>query len=92
MNIKAILGLTSVGLMLFTMYEQNKTITHYKNEVVALKGTIEKIDSAASKQYDELFDTQVQLGRYQMALEILKDGEDPKAAKTFEHVLTTQTE
>jgi hypothetical protein len=48
MNIKAILGITSVGLMLYTMYEQNKAITHYKNEVVALKGTIEKIDSAAS--------------------------------------------
>jgi hypothetical protein len=92
MNIKAILSITSVGLMLYTMYEQNNTINHYKNEVVALKGTIEKIDSAASKQYDELFQTQAELGRYQMTLEILKDGENVKAAKTFEHVLTTQTE
>jgi hypothetical protein len=74
------------------MYEQNETINRYKSETIALKRTIEKIDSAASVQYDELFSTQAELGRYQMALEILKDGEDVKAAKTFEHVLRTQTE
>ena len=89
---KQLLGTASIGLILFTMYEQNKAITHYKNEVSALKNTIQKQDSVNANQYDELFQTQSQLGRYQMALEILKDGEDKKAAETFEYVLTTQTE
>jgi hypothetical protein len=91
-TVKQLLGTASVGLILFTMYEQNKSITHFKNEISALKNTIQKQDSSLSNQYDELFSAQSELGRYQMALEILKDGEDPKAAKTFEHVLTTQTE
>jgi hypothetical protein len=41
-------------LLLTTIYEQNKTITHQKGEIKALMGTIEKTDSAASKQLDEL--------------------------------------
>jgi TolA-binding protein len=74
------------------MYEQNKTITKQKGEINALKNTIQKQDSINAVQYDDLFNSQAELGRYQMALEILKDGEDKKAAQTFEHVLTTQTE
>jgi hypothetical protein len=91
-KLKAILGLTSISLLIYTTYEQNKTINSQKFEINALKKSIEHIDSAASKQYDELFETQALLGRYQMTLEILKDGEDKKAAQTFEYVLTTQTE
>jgi len=41
-------------LLLTTIYEQNKTITYQKGEIKALKVTIEKIDSAAAKQFDEL--------------------------------------
>lgn len=92
MNIKAILGLTSVGLMLFTMYQQNNAISRQKDEIKALKITIQKQDSINADQYTELFQATSQLGRYQMALEILKDGEDLKAARTFEHILRTQTE
>jgi len=73
-------------LLLTTIYEQNKSITHYKGEVKALKATIEKIDSAASNQYDELFAKQTEVGRYEMALEMLKE-EDKAAAKKFESKL-----
>jgi hypothetical protein len=89
---KQLLGTVSVGLVLFTMYEQNKSITHYKNEVKALEQTIQSKDSINAAQYDALFNSEAELGRYQMTLEILKDGEDKKAAQTFEYVLTTQTE
>ena len=89
---KQLLGITLAGLVMFVLYEQNRTIIHYKNEVSALKNTIQKQDSINADQYEALFKSESELGRYQMTLEILKDGEDPKAAKTFEYVLTTQTE
>ena len=47
----------------------------------------EKIDSLES----EIFIRQTNLGRYEMALEILKE-EDSVAADHFEHILSTQTE
>jgi len=84
-NIKAMLGLASVALLLVTIYEQNQAVNTLKDTVVSLKQQNEHLQ-------DSLFQTNVELGRYEMTLEILKDGEDPKAAKTFEHVLTTQTE
>ena len=84
-NIRAILGIASVGLMLYTMYEQNKTISTLKDTVIEVKNQNDILQ-------DSLFVTGAELGRYQMTLELLKDGEDLKAAKTFEHVLTTQTE
>ena len=90
-NIKAILGIASVGLMLVTMYEQNKAITHYKNEVRALKNTIQKQDSINANQYSELFQTQSQAGRYEVALELFKE-KNKKAADEFELILATQTE
>ena len=37
MNIKAILGIASVGLMVYTMYEQNNAINRLKTTVVGLK-------------------------------------------------------
>jgi hypothetical protein len=67
------------------MYEQN-------NKINDLKSTVVKVKEENTTLQDSLFVTGVELGRYQMALEILKDGEDKKAAETFEYVLTTQTE
>lgn len=71
--------------MLYTLYEQNLTIDKLKSTVVEVKSQNDILQ-------DSLFITNVELGRYQMTLEILKDGEDLKAAKTFEHFLTKQTE
>jgi hypothetical protein len=112
-KLKAILGLASISLLIYTTYEQNKTInsqklkidilesltTYEQNktidsqkfEINALKKSIERIDSAASVQYDELFETQAQLGRYQMTLELLKEQDKP-AAKKFKHILENETE
>jgi len=79
--INGILGLSTVAVLLITIEGQHRQINRYKqNEVVT--------DSLRQ----ELFNAQSELGRYEMTLEILKDGEDKKAAQTFENVLTTQTE
>jgi len=84
MNIKAILGLASVALLLVTIYEQNNAINQKKDQIIELK-------SQNTLLKDSIFAINTELGRYQIALEILKDG-DKKAANKFEHVLATQTE
>jgi hypothetical protein len=73
------------------MYEQNKSITHYKNEVSALKNTIQKQDSINANQYDDVFNAKVENGRYELTLEYLKEA-NPKAAKQFEDYMAHETE
>lgn len=43
-KLKAILGLTSISLLIYTTYEQNKTINSQRLEIDSLK-----------KQYDSLY-------------------------------------
>jgi hypothetical protein len=68
-------------LLLTTIYEQNKVINEYK-----AKNNI-SVDSLQS----ELFQTQSQLGRYEVALEMFKE-EDSVSADQFEYILSTKTE
>ena len=83
-NIKGILGVASVGLMLFIMYEQNKTVN-------TLKDTVGELKSQGDSLQTELFNSQSANGRYELSLEHLKEI-DPKAAKEFENFKNTQTE
>jgi uncharacterized protein YlxW (UPF0749 family) len=85
-NIKAILGITSVGLMLVTMYEQNNKINDLKSQVVELKEQ-NGVDSLQA----ELFIKQTEVGRYELSLDYLKEI-NPKAAKQFEDYMTHETE
>jgi hypothetical protein len=66
-------------LLLTTIYEQNNTINEYKAN--------NNTDSLQS----ELFQTQSQLGRYEVALEMFKE-EDSVSADHFEYILSTKTE
>ena len=84
-NIRAILGIASVGLMLYTMYEQNNAINTLKDTVRELKS------QNVSDSLTELFNAQSENGRYELSLEHLKEI-DPKAAKEFENFKDTQTE
>ena len=86
MNIKAILSLASVALLLVTVYEQNNAINLKKDQIVKLKAQNTVLQ-------DSLFNTSVELGRYQMTLEMLKDGGSvyKKTVDEFEYILTTQT-
>ena len=67
-------------LLLTTIYEQNKVINEYKVKI----NTIDSLQS-------ELFQTQSQSGRYEVALELFKE-KNKKAADEFELILSTQTE
>ena len=79
--IAPLLRFGALVLLLTTIYEQNNAINEYK-----AKDKID-IDSLQS----ELFQNQSQLGRYQVALEMLKE-EDSVAADHFEYILSTKTE
>jgi hypothetical protein len=67
-------------LLLTTIYEQNNAINEYKVKI----NTIDSLQS-------ELFQTQSQAGRYEVALELFKE-KNKKAADEFELILSTQTE
>jgi hypothetical protein len=80
--IAPLLRFGALVLLLTTIYEQNKVINEYKAKVI-----INNTDSLQS----ELFQTQSQLGRYEVALEMFKE-EDSVAADQFEYILSTKTE
>jgi hypothetical protein len=68
-------------LLLTTIYEQNNVINEYKA----------KASMDADSLQSELFQTQSQLGRYEVALEMFKE-EDSVSADHFEYILSTKTE
>lgn len=53
--------------------------------------TIEALQRKVDSLHDENFPCQIELGRYRIALEILKV-EDSVAAAKFEEIMSTQTE
>ena len=59
MNIRAILSLASVGLLLYTVYEQNEAVNRLKGELLEVR--------------EELFQTQSQNGRLELGLDHLKE-------------------
>lgn len=96
---KAIVGTGAVSVLLIC-YLQQKELTKLRAEhkvEVVVGGDIQKaqaIDSLtnmADSLRSEIFVSEVQLGRYEVALELLKE-KDKKAAELFELILTTQTE
>ena len=50
-NIKAILSIASVGLMLYTMYEQNNTITRQKVQITEVKVQNDSLTKANDTLY-----------------------------------------
>ena len=87
MNIKAILSLASVGLLLYTVYEQNEAINRYKTEKLKVKNDIKIVDSLQT----ELFQSQSMNGRYEMALEHLKEV-NPSSFSIIEAFIEHETE
>jgi hypothetical protein len=96
---KAIIGTGAVAVLVLCYFQQkelSKLRAEQKVEVL-VGGDIQKaqtmdsllnvIDSIRA----ENLPLQVQLGRYDVALELLRE-EDKKAAEKFELILTTQTE
>jgi hypothetical protein len=96
---KAIVGTGAVAVLL-VCYLQQKELAKLRKEQninVVVGGDIQKAQMIDSLQNvidsvtAESLPLQMQLGRYEVALELLKE-KDKKAADKFELILTTQTE
>jgi hypothetical protein len=91
--INPILSLGTAAALLGAIYFQNQQIDGLKKQLQiqpVVGGDIQKANTIDSLEM-ELFNAQSQSGRYEVALEILKE-QDKKAADKFELILTTQTE
>jgi hypothetical protein len=96
---KAIVGTGAVSVLLICYLQQReltKLRAEHKMEVVVggdiqRAQTIDSLTNVADSLRSEIFVSEVQLGRYEVALELLKE-KDRKAAELFELILTTQTE
>lgn len=89
---KAIVGIGALSVLVLS-YFQNQEIhklrgeklpTNYIRAIQSLEGERDSLNS-------ELFIEQTMVGRYEVALDILKE-KNPKAAEEYELILTTQTE
>jgi hypothetical protein len=96
---KVIVGTGAVAVLL-VCYLQQKELAKLRKEQninVVVGGDIQKAQMIDSLQNvidsvtAENLPLQIQLGKYEVALELLKE-EDKKAADKFELILTTQTE
>jgi hypothetical protein len=92
MNIKAILSLASVGLLLYTVYEQNEAINRLKDDKVVLIKHLQKMHSVSYDSLQtELFKAQSMNGRYELGLEHLKEV-NPSSFYIIEAFIEHETE
>jgi hypothetical protein len=96
---KAIVGTGAVAVLVIC-YLQQKELARLRSEQkievlvsgdIQTANTIDSLQNIIDSVRAENFPLQIQLGRYEVALELLKE-EDKKAADKFERILTTQTE
>ena len=96
---KAIVGTGAVAVLIVCYFQQkelSKLRAQQKVEVVVggdiqKANTIDSLSNLSDSLKNEVFVKGVELGRYEVALELLKE-QDKKAADKFELILTTQTE
>lgn len=96
---KAIIGTGAVAVLVLCYFQQkelSKLRAEQKIEVVVggdiqTAQTIDSLENVIDSIRAENMPLQIQLGRYDVALELLRE-EDKKAAEKFELILTTQTE
>jgi hypothetical protein len=96
---KAIVGTGAVAVLVVCYFQQkelSKLRAEQKIEVVVggdiqRAQTIDSLENVIDSIRAENLPLQIQLGRYDVALELLRE-EDKKAAEKFELILTTQTE
>lgn len=100
---KTIIGTGAVSVLLICYFQQ-KELHQLRTQVevqtssvaplagdIRLTQYIDSLDNVIDSVRSENLPLQMQLGRYEIALEILKE-EDKKAADKFEKILSTQTE
>ena len=100
--IGGLLQLAAAGLLMFTIYKQKKVIDSYKasanievksenGEETTINVNQEGAQNIVDSLQDEIFNLQTINGRYEIALETLKE-KDHKAAEKFQKILDNETE
>jgi len=79
--INGLLSLVAAGLLLYTINDQRNQITQLKKQATELNESM----------HDSLFNLNVELGRYELTQEHLKEV-NPKVAKEFEQYFEHETE
>ncbi len=100
---KAIIGTGAISVLLICYYQQ-KELHQLRTQVevqtssvaplagdIRLTQYIDSLEHVTDSIRAENLPLQIQLSRYEIALELLKE-EDKKAADKYERILTTQTE
>lgn len=70
---------------------KKESIEPLKNKIDSLNVSVKKLEFEKDSIYWELFPTQVELGRYQVAYEIFME-RNPKAAEQYGTIISEETE
>ena len=92
-NLKIALVFVTLGC-LYSMMMWNSEINQkikLESEVEKLKVELKKTQEYSDSLYMELFPTQIELGRYEVALDILRE-RNPKAASQYGDIISEETE
>ena len=90
---KAIVGTGAVAVLI-VCYFQQKELSKLRSEQIKIYNVPHNVDSLITLKdslYDELFNTKVQNGRYELSLEHLYEV-NPKAGKVFQDFMEHETE
>jgi hypothetical protein len=90
---KAIVGTGAVAVLI-VCYFQQKELSKLRSEQIKVYNVPHNVDSLITLKdslYDELFNTKVQNGRYELSLEHLYEV-NPKAGKEFQDFMEHETE
>ena len=91
---KAIVGTGAVAVLVVCYFQQKELSNlrmETKVEVTTVPYVIDSMQNVVDSLHDELFQTKVQNGRYELSLEHLYEV-NPKAGKVFDDYMKNETE
>lgn len=71
--------------------KKNVELKKQKSEIEELYKQVDNLQQKSDSLYSELFPTQIELGRYEIAYEIFKE-RNPKAASQYGDIISNETE
>jgi DNA recombination-dependent growth factor C len=86
-----ILTIFSIWVVLQNTSERYKINRQHESEVKSLQDSILLIKAQKDSLYSELYPCEIELNRFQIALEIFLQ-ENPKAAEQYSEIISSRTE
>lgn len=85
--ISAALSITTIGLLFYTLYDLKQQV----KQIPVLKSQLDSVSIIRDSLVTEVFNHEIQNGRYEVTLDYLKEV-NPKAALEFENYMNHETE